>query len=139
MFVALIFKSKENGTKIVCRIHGRIIQACIYGFEYYPDSGKSSVLSIDTQEWAGFKFLLKEATEVLKEKDKVPSLGVVSQKYADSDFVIEAVDAVQSAAKVDKEIIIDQLEAYIKDVEFQLLSKKYMICTKKERKKMLYG
>ena len=76
------------------------------------------------KEWAGFKFLLKEATEVLKEKDKVPSLGVVSQKYADSDFVIEAVDAVQSAAKVDKEIIIDQLEAYIKDVEFQLLSKK---------------
>ena len=61
------------------------------------------------KEWPGFKFLLKEATEVLKEKDKVPSLGVVSQKYADSDFVIEAIDAVQSAAKVDKEIIIDQL------------------------------
>lgn len=76
------------------------------------------------KEWPGFKFLLKEATEVLKEKDKIPSLGVVSQKYADSDFVIEAIDAVQSAAKVDKEIIIDQLEAYIKDVEFQLLSKK---------------
>lgn len=76
------------------------------------------------KEWPGFKFLLKEATEVLKEKDKVPSLGVVSQKYADSDFVIEAIDAVQAAAKVDKEIIIDQLEAYIKDVEFQLLSKK---------------
>lgn len=53
--------------------------------------------------------------------------------------MIEAIDAVQSAAKVDKEIIIDQLEAYIKDVEFQLLSKKYMICTKKERKKTLYG
>lgn len=76
------------------------------------------------KEWAGYKFLLKEASEVVKEKDKVPSLGVVSQKYADNEFVLETVDAVQSAAKVDKEIIIDQLESYIKDVEFQLLSKK---------------
>lgn len=85
------------------------------------------------------QILIKRGNRSIEGKDKVPSLGVVSQKYADSDFVIEAIDAVQAAAKVDKEIIIDQLEAYIKDVEFQLLSKKYMICTKKERKKTLYG
>ena len=80
--------------------------------------------SLIPKEWAGYKFLLKEAVEVYTSKETVPSLGVVAQKYVDNDFVQNAIKAVQDANKVDKEIIIDQLEAYIKDVEFQLLSTK---------------
>ena len=76
------------------------------------------------KEWPGYKFLLKEAIEVFVDKETVPSLGTVSQKYIDNDFVQEAIEEVKKANKVDRELIIDQLESYIKDVEFQLLSKK---------------
>lgn len=76
------------------------------------------------KEWPGYKFLLKEAIEIFTNKETVPSLGTVSQKYVDNDFVQEAIEEVKNANKVDRELIIDQLESYIKDVEFQLLSKK---------------
>lgn len=76
------------------------------------------------KEWPGYKFLLKEAIEIFTNKEIVPSLGTVSQKYVDNDFVQEAIEEVKNANKVDRELIIDQLESYIKDVEFQLLSKK---------------
>ena len=76
------------------------------------------------KEWPGYKYLLREAIETFTDKETVPSLGAVSQKYIDNDFVQETIHEIQSASKVDKEIIIDQLESYIKDVEFQLLSKK---------------
>ena len=74
------------------------------------------------KEWPGYKYLLREAIETFTDKETVPSLGAVSQKYIDNDFVQETIHEIQSASKVDKEIIIDQLESYIKDVEFQLLS-----------------
>lgn len=76
------------------------------------------------KEWPGYKFLLKEAIEIFTNKETIPSLGTVSQKYVDNDFVQEAIEEVKNANKVDRELIIDQLESYIKDVEFQLLSKK---------------
>lgn len=76
------------------------------------------------KEWPGYKYLLREAIETFSTKEAVPSLGVVSQKYIDNDYVQETIEEVRNAAKVDREIIIDQLESYIKDVEFQLLSKK---------------
>jgi replicative DNA helicase len=76
------------------------------------------------KEWPGYKYLLREAIETFTKNEVVPSLGVVSQKYIDNDFVQETIVEIQDAQKVDREIIIDQLEAYIKDVEFQLLSKK---------------
>lgn len=76
------------------------------------------------KEWSGYKYLLREAIEIFTKKETVPSLGAVSQKYIDNDFVQESIDEIHRAAKVDREIIIDQLESYIKDVEFQLLSKK---------------
>lgn len=80
--------------------------------------------SLIPKEWAGYKFLLKEAVEIYTSKEKIPSLGVVSQKYIDNDFVQDAIKSIQNANKVDREIVIDQLESYIKDVEFQLLSTK---------------
>lgn len=80
--------------------------------------------SLIPKEWAGYKFLLKEAVEVYTSKETVPSLGVAAQKYIDNDFVQDAIKTIQVANKVDREIIIDQLESYIKDVEFQLLSTK---------------
>lgn len=80
--------------------------------------------SLIPKEWAGYKFLLKEAVEIYTSTEKVPSLGVASQKYMDNDFVQDAIKSIQNANKVDREIIIDQLESYIKDVEFQLLSAK---------------
>ena len=76
------------------------------------------------KEWPGYKFLLREAIEVFTSKEAIPSLGVVSQKYLENDAVQETIDQIKNAAKVDSEIIIDQLESYIKDVEFQLLSQK---------------
>jgi hypothetical protein len=76
------------------------------------------------KEWPGYKVLLREAIEIFSTKEIVPSLGVVAQKYKDNDYVQEAIEAVKNAAKVDKELIIDQLESYIKDTEFQILSKK---------------
>ena len=76
------------------------------------------------KEWPGYKYLLREAIEIFTKNEVVPSLGVVSQKYIENDSVQETIAEIQNANKVDREIIIDQLESYIKDVEFQLLSKK---------------
>lgn len=76
------------------------------------------------KEWPGYKFLLKEAIEIFTKKEVVPSLGALSQKYIENEYVQDVIEEVKNANKVDREIIIDQLESYIKDIEFQLLSKK---------------
>lgn len=76
------------------------------------------------KEWPGYKVLLREAVEIFTAKEVVPSLGVVSQKYKDNEYVQEVIEVIKNAAKVDKELIIDQLESYIRDTEFQILSQK---------------
>lgn len=76
------------------------------------------------KEWVGYKFLLKEAVEQFIGKEVTPSLGVIAQKYADNDSVQESIKEIKKARLVDKELIIDQLESFIRETEFELLSKK---------------
>lgn len=76
------------------------------------------------KEWIGFKFLLREALEQFNKREAVPSLGVAAQKFANNEDVQETIDEIKSANMVDKELIIDQLESFIKETEFELLSRK---------------
>lgn len=76
------------------------------------------------KEWPGYKFLLKEAIEQFGRRNTVPSLGAASQKYDNVAAVQKAVKEIKDAAFADKELMIDQLEVYIRDTEFQLLNKK---------------
>lgn len=76
------------------------------------------------KEWAGYKFLFREAIEQFTKTGKVPSLGVASQKFANNQFVQESIDDIKQANLVDRELLIDQLESYIRETKFELLSKK---------------
>lgn len=76
------------------------------------------------KEWVGYKFLFKEAIEQYNKREAVPSLGVAAQKYAGNQEVQDTIEQIKKANLADKELIIDQLEAFIKQTEFELLSKK---------------
>lgn len=80
--------------------------------------------SLIPKEWSGYKFLLREALEQFNKRDSVPSLGAASQKFVDNEIVQETIDEIKKANIVDKELIIDQLESFIKETQFELLSKK---------------
>lgn len=80
--------------------------------------------SLIPKEWPGYKFLFKEALEQFNKRDVAPSLGAASQKFADNEIVQETIEDIKNASIVDKELIIDQLESFIKETQFELLSKK---------------
>lgn len=80
--------------------------------------------SLIPKEWSGYKFLFREAIEQFNKRDAVPSLGAAAQKFADNEIVQETIEEIKKANVVDKELIIDQLEAFIKETQFELLSKK---------------
>lgn len=76
------------------------------------------------KEEVGYKFILKEAKEQFHQFEKIPSLGTIAQKYNDNDVVQIAIDQVKESQVVDGEILLTQLESYIKDSEFLLLNKR---------------
>lgn len=76
------------------------------------------------KEWVGYKFILREATIQYTEKNKLPSIGVICQKLCDEDAVQLAAKEIKKAALIDREIAIDQLQSFVKETEFELLSRK---------------
>lgn len=49
--------------------------------------------------------------------------------------MLDAAKEIKKANLIDREIAIDQLQSFVKETEFELLSKGYMTFMKKERKK----
>lgn len=80
--------------------------------------------SLIPKEWVGYKFLFREAIEQYTKREAVPSLGAASQKFVDNEIVQETIEEIKKANMVDRELIIDQLEAFIKETQFEILSKK---------------
>lgn len=76
------------------------------------------------KEWLGYKFILREAIIQYTEKNKLPSIGAICQKFADEDVVQDAAKEIKKAALIDREIAIDQLQSFVKETEFELLSRK---------------
>lgn len=76
------------------------------------------------KEWSGYKFILREAILQYTEKNKLPSIGAICQKFVDEDVVQDAAKEIKKAALIDREIAIDQLQSFVKETEFELLSRK---------------
>lgn len=76
------------------------------------------------KEWVGYKFILREAIVQYTEKNKLPSIGAICQKLCDEDAVQLAAKEIKKAALIDREIAIDQLQSFVKETEFELLSRK---------------
>lgn len=76
------------------------------------------------KEWVGYKFILREAIIQYTEKNKLPSIGAICQKLCDEDAVQLAAKGIKKAALIDREIAIDQLQSFVKETEFELLSRK---------------
>lgn len=76
------------------------------------------------KEWVGYKFILREAIIQYTEKNKLPSIGAICQKLCDEDVVQLAAKEIKKAALIDREIAIDQLQSFVKETEFELLSRK---------------
>lgn len=66
--------------------------------------------------------------------ESLPSFGVVSQQYADDVEVQECIKTIKDTQIVDKELIIDQLESYIKYVRFKLLNQQVVTLYGSDRK-----
>lgn len=76
------------------------------------------------KEWVGYKFILREAIIQYTEKNKLPSIGAICQKLCDEDAVQLAAKEIKKATLIDREIAIDQLQSFVKETEFELLSRK---------------
>lgn len=76
------------------------------------------------KEWSGYKFILREAIIQYTEKNKLPSIGAICQKFCDEDAVQLAAKEIKKATLIDREIAIDQLQSFVKETEFELLSRK---------------
>lgn len=76
------------------------------------------------KEWVGYKFILREAIIQYTKKNKLPSIGAICQKLCDEDAVQLAAKEIKKAALIDREIAIDQLQSFVKETEFELLSRK---------------
>lgn len=76
------------------------------------------------KEWIGYKFLFKNALEQFNKKDVTPSLGISAQSFSDNDVVLSTITDIKNARLVDKELLIDQFEIFIRETEFELLSKR---------------
>ena len=76
------------------------------------------------KEQAGYKILLREGIQQYTNANVLPSIGVIAQKYPLREDVQLAIDEVKKAQIVDNELILNQLESYIRDSEFQILNQK---------------
>lgn len=76
------------------------------------------------KEWIGYKFLFKDALEQFNKKDVAPSLGISAQVFSNNDAVLEVIADIKKARLVDQESIIDQFETFVRETEFELLSKR---------------
>lgn len=105
-FMAEIFKLMFSD-KVIMRIASEYLK-----YELIP------------KEWSGYKFILREAIIQYTEKNKLPSIGAICQKLCDEDAVQLAAKEIKKAALIDREIAIDQLQSFVKETEFELLSRK---------------
>jgi KaiC/GvpD/RAD55 family RecA-like ATPase len=88
-----------------------LLQACkeYLKYEYIP------------KELPEYKIILKSILTQYSMTDKLPSIGVVSQQHIDHSKVQDALESIKESNVVDVEIILSQLETYIKTVKFELL------------------
>lgn len=76
------------------------------------------------KELSAYKILLKEIVTEYKLRGKILTTGILAQKYADSLSVQEAIVAIREAETADTEILTIQLESFIKDARFRILSQR---------------
>lgn len=107
---------------------------------FYSNNEIASICSqflryeIIPKELSGYKILLKEGLFQFREAGVIPSLGVVAQKYIDKEEVQQAILEVNKANLVDKELIIDQFEEYLRDSEFRVLNQRIVDLYQKDKK-----
>lgn len=92
---------------------------------------KKSILSICTKhfkysyvykEMEDYKLIIQSMLNQYKNSGKLPSLGVVSQQYITNAKVQTAISKIRETPIIDEDIIISQLEAFIRRSEFVDLS-----------------
>jgi hypothetical protein len=71
-----------------------------------------------------YKLIYKSIIEQFELSDKLPSLGVISQQHVSNPDVQEALKEIKDSELQDLELMITQLEKYVKNTEFQLLNEK---------------
>jgi KaiC/GvpD/RAD55 family RecA-like ATPase len=73
------------------------------------------------KELPEYKIILKSILSQYSMTDKLPSVGVVSQQHIDNSKVQDALTNIKESNVVDVELMLSQLETYIKTVKFELL------------------
>lgn len=72
-------------------------------------------------ELQAYKKILKTLIDHYNNYSQIPTIGIVSQKNQQDDEVQEILDRVREIALPDKDLLLSNLEDYIKRVRFQLL------------------
>lgn len=76
--------------------------------------------SLIPAELKGYKFILKSISNFFKATGKLPTVGVLTQNVQEPE-VYEIVDRILKLEVPDKEVVLNNLEDYIKRVKFQKL------------------
>jgi len=76
------------------------------------------------KELPEYKLIYQSAINQYTNTGNIPSIGVTSQQYANKPEVQQAISEIKESPIQDQELIITQLEKYIKSVEFTLMNEK---------------
>ena len=101
-----------------------VLSICVKHFKY----------SYVYKEFEEYKIIIQSLLNQFNNSGKLPSLGVVAQQYASNPKVQSAISKIREVPVVDEELIICQLELYIKRVEFMELNKSVVTLYNKENK-----
>lgn len=74
------------------------------------------------KEYPEYKLILKSILTQFELTGKLPSIGVVSQQYESKPDVQDALNKIKDSVIQDQEVMITQLQDYIRNVEFQILN-----------------
>lgn len=88
-----------------------VLKVCVNHFKY----------NFVPKELKNYKLIYKSAMDSYNASGIFPSIGVISQRYENIPDVQEALSAINNTKLPETEIILNQIESYIKDSEFTLL------------------
>jgi hypothetical protein len=101
-----------------------VLSICVKHFKY----------SYVYKEYEEYKLIIQSIINQFNNSGKLPSLGVTSQQYITNAKVQAAISKIRETPIVDEELIISQLEVFIKRIEFQNLNEQIFNLYSKDNK-----
>ncbi len=89
-----------------------VVEICLHHFKY----------EFIPSELIEYKKIYKYFTSYYKEKESIPTYGILNQVFYQDIAVLDTLEIINKAPILELDVFIDHFEQFIRDVEFQLLN-----------------